>query len=123
MRARDIVAIIAKERRVEELSTRCRWLPAYVQNHMDDFAQHIYMLLLEKPDDMMSDLWESGAINCYIVKMMQTQMMRKSSFYQLYGRHEEREIELDVFDGTPIYGDETEEGTEGFAGDIPCSAE
>lgn len=74
--AREIVDILAREKRVETICENvCR------RRGLDDLAQLVYTYLLECPDALLSDLYENGQINFYIVRMVKNQYYRPRTRY------------------------------------------
>ena len=74
--AREIVEVLAREKRVEALCENvCR------RRGLDDLAQLIYVYLLECPDALLSDLYENGQINFYIVRMIKNQYYKPRTKY------------------------------------------
>ena len=74
--AREIVEVLARERRVETLCENvCK------RSGLDDLAQLVYMYLLDSPDALLSDLYENGQINFYIVRMIKNQYFKPRTKY------------------------------------------
>ena len=74
--AREIVEVLARERRVETLCENvCR------RRGLEDLAQLVYMYLLDSPDALLSDLYENGQINFYIVRMIKNQYFKPRTKY------------------------------------------
>lgn len=74
--AREIVEVLAREKRVEALCENvCR------RRGLDDLAQLVYMYLLDSPDALLSDLYENGQINFYIVRMIKNQYFKPRTKY------------------------------------------
>ena len=74
--AREIVEALAREKRVEALCENvCR------RRGLDDLAQLVYVYLLECPDALLSDLYENGQINFYIVRMIKNQYYKPRTKY------------------------------------------
>lgn len=74
--AREIVEVLAREKRVEALCENvCR------RRGLDDLVQLVYMYLLDSPDALLSDLYENGQINFYIVRMIKNQYFKPRTKY------------------------------------------
>lgn len=74
--SREIVEALAREKRVEALCENvCR------RRGLDDLAQLVYMYLLDSPDALLSDLYENGQINFYIVRMIKNQYFKPRTKY------------------------------------------
>ena len=74
--AREIVEVLARERRVETICENvCR------RRGLEDLAQLVYMYLLDSPDALLSDLYENGQINFYIVRMIKNQYFKPRTKY------------------------------------------
>lgn len=48
---------------------------------LEDLVQMVYLALLEYPEDKLTDLWESGAINFLIVRLVLFNLRSKTSRY------------------------------------------
>lgn len=47
----------------------------------DDLVQDIYVLLLEKDDELIIDLYEKGELGFYLLKIARNQLLSKNSPY------------------------------------------
>ena len=53
----------------------------------DDLVQDIYVLLLEKDDNLIIDLYNKGELGFYLLKIARNQLLSKNSpYYQKYIR-------------------------------------
>lgn len=80
MTKREIVGLLASERRVER----------YVQNtahahrlspDLQDLCQMVYVYLLDYDEDKIVDLWESGAIGYFVARIVLNQFRSSNSLY------------------------------------------
>ena len=76
----EIVARLGKERRVEEIIQRIAGVDCLTAD-LQDLAQMIYLILLEYDADKLADLWESGALNFLLVRLVQNNLRSKTSQY------------------------------------------
>lgn len=85
-RARKIIADMAAEHRIEVVVksiTHTNDLGADLQ----DLCQEVYAILLGYPPDKIVDLWESGCMPFFIVRIITNQLRSKTSrFYYTYKR-------------------------------------
>ena len=74
--AREIVEVLARDKRVETLCENiCK------RRGLNDLAQLVYVYLLECPDALLSDLYENGQIDFYIVRMIKNQYFKPRTRY------------------------------------------
>lgn len=77
----DVVDIIEREHLVEKIVFKL--LPSS-KNPFDcpeDLIQDIYLLLLQKNDDLMVNLYNKGEIGFYILRISRNQLLSKNSPY------------------------------------------
>lgn len=83
----DVVDIIEREHLVEKIVFKL--LPSS-KNPFDcpeDLIQDIYLLLLQKNDDLMVNLYNKGEIAYYLLRVVRNQLLSKNSpYYQKYIR-------------------------------------
>ena len=83
----DVVDIIAKEHLVEKIVNK---LLSSSKNPFDcpeDLIQEIYLLLLQKNDDLIVNLYNKDEIGFYLLKIARNQLLSKNSpYYQKYIR-------------------------------------
>lgn len=83
----DVVDIIEREHLVEKIVFKL--LPSS-KNPFDcpeDLIQDIYLLLLQKNDDLMVNLYNKGEIAYYLLRVARNQLLSKNSpYYQKYIR-------------------------------------
>ena len=77
----DVVDIIAKEHLVERIVTK---LLSSSKNPFDcpeDLIQDIYLLLLQKNDNLIVNLYNKGEIGFYLLKIVRNQLLSANSPY------------------------------------------
>lgn len=83
----EIINIIAREHLVERIVNK---LLSSSKNPFDcpeDLIQDIYLLLLQKDDDLIINLYNKGEIVFYLLKIARNQLLSKNSpYYQKYIR-------------------------------------
>ena len=83
----EVIDIIAREHLVERIVNK---LLSSSKNPFDcpeDLIQDIYLLLLQKDDDLVVNLYNKGEIGFYLLKIARNQLLSKNSpYYQKYIR-------------------------------------
>ena len=77
----EVVDIIAREHLVERIVNK---LLSSSKNPFDcpeDLIQEIYLLLLEKGDKLIVDLYERGELAYYLLRISRNQLLSKNSPY------------------------------------------
>ena len=77
----EVIDIIAKEHIVEKIVNK---LLSSSKNPFDcpeDLIQDIYLLLLQKDDDLIVNLYNKGEIGFYLLKIARNQLLSKNSPY------------------------------------------
>ena len=81
----EVVDIIAKEHLVDRIVNK---LLSSSKNPFDcpeDLIQDIYLLLLQKDDDLIVNLYNKGEIGYYLLRVVRNQLLSKnSSYYYTY---------------------------------------
>ena len=81
----EVINIIAKEHLVERIVNK---LLSSSKNPFDcpeDLIQDIYLLLLQKDDDLIVNLYNKGEIGFYLLRVVRNQLLSKnSSYYYTY---------------------------------------
>ena len=81
----EVIDIIAKEHLVERIVNK---LLSSSKNPFDcpeDLIQDIYLLLLQKDDDLIVNLYNKGEIGYYLLRVVRNQLLSKnSSYYYTY---------------------------------------
>ena len=83
----EVINIIAREHLVERIVNK---LLSSSKNPFDcpeDLIQEIYLLLLQKDDDLIVNLYNKDEIGFYLLKIVRNQLLSKNSpYYQKYIR-------------------------------------
>lgn len=83
----DVVDIIARDHLVERIVNK---LLSSSKNPFDcpeDLIQDLYLILLEKDDDLIVNLYDNGELAYYLLKIARNQLLSKNSpYYQKYIR-------------------------------------
>ena len=77
----EVIDIIAREHLVERIVNK---LLSSSKNPFDcpeDLIQDIYLLLLQKDDDLVVNLYNKGEIGFYLLKIARNQLLSKNSPY------------------------------------------
>ena len=77
----EVVDIIAREHLVERIVNK---LLSSSKNPFDcpeDLIQEIYLLLLQKNDDLIVNLYNKGEITYYLLRVVRNQLLSKNSPY------------------------------------------
>ena len=77
----DVLDIIAREHLVDRIVTK---LLSSSKNPFDcpeDLIQDIYLLLLQKDDDLIVNLYNKGELGYYLLKIARNQLLSKNSPY------------------------------------------
>lgn len=81
----EVINIIAREHLVERIVNK---LLSSSKNPFDcpeDLIQDIYLLLLQKNDDLIVNLYNKGEIGYYLLRVVRNQLLSKnSSYYYTY---------------------------------------
>lgn len=77
----EVINIISREHLVEKIIYKL--LPASKNRFdcPDDLVQDIYVLLLEKDDDLIIDLYNKGELGFYLLKIARNQLLSANSPY------------------------------------------
>ena len=91
----EIVDELSKSNTVEKIIYKL--LPAS-KNRFDcpeDLVQDVYVLLLEKDDKLIIDLYNKGELGFYLLKIARNQLLSKNSpYYQKYIRFQSNSDDL-----------------------------
>ena len=92
----DVLDIIAREHLVERVVNK---LLSSSKNPFDcpeDLIQDIYLLLLQKDDDLIINLYNKGEIGYYILKVVRNQLLSvNSKYYYTYIKFRANSDELE----------------------------
>ena len=99
----EVVDIIAKEHLVERIVNK---LLSSSKNPFDcpeDLIQEIYLLLLEKGDKLIVNLYERGELAYYLLRVARNQLLSKNSpYYQKYIRFQSNSDDITQATNIPI---------------------
>lgn len=91
----EVVDIISRDHLVEKIVYKL--LPAS-KNPFDcpeDLIQDVYLLLIEKSDKLIVDLYERGELAYYLLRVARNQLLSKNSpYYQKYIRFQSNSDDL-----------------------------
>ena len=77
----DVLDIIARDHLVDRIVTK---LLSSSKNPFDcpeDLIQDVYLLLLQKDDNLIVDLYERGELAYYLLRVVRNQLLSKNSPY------------------------------------------
>ena len=81
----EVVDIIAKEHLVERIVNKLLSSSKNPFDCSEDLIQDIYLLLLQKDDDLIVNLYNKGEIGFYLLRVVRNQLLSKnSSYYYTY---------------------------------------
>ena len=99
----DVVDIIAREHLVDRIVNK---LLSSSKNPFDcpeDLIQEIYLLLLQKNDDLIVNLYNKDEIGFYLLKIARNQLLSKNSpYYQKYIRFQSNSDDITQATNIPI---------------------
>ena len=99
----EIINIIAREHLVERIVNK---LLSSSRNPFDcpeDLIQDVYLLLLQKDDDLIVNLYNKDEIGYYILKVVRNQLLSKNSpYYQKYIRFQSHNDDITQAANIPI---------------------
>jgi DNA-directed RNA polymerase specialized sigma24 family protein len=94
MTAREIVGIIARERRVEQIVLRISGSDTLTAN-LQDLVQMLYLTLLEYDEDKLVTLYEEGSLRFFLVRIIKNQWHSNTSpFHYTYRKFQHQSQEL-----------------------------
>ena len=83
----DVLDIIAREHLVEKIVYKLLPCSKNPFDCPEDLIQDIYLLLLQKDDDLIVNLYNKDEIGFYLLKIARNQLLSKNSpYYQKYIR-------------------------------------
>ena len=99
----EVVDIIAREHLVERIVNK---LLSSSKNPFDcpeDLIQDIYLLLLQKDDDLIVNLYNKGELAYYLLKIARNQLLSKNSpYYTKYIRFQSNNDDISEAAHIPI---------------------
>lgn len=91
----EVVARIAREQRVEVMA--CNIAHSPLSQELKDLCQMVYETLLTYDEDKIVDLWESGAINFFIARVLVNQYRSpRSPYHNLIRKFSSKSEELPI---------------------------
>ena len=92
----DVLDIIAKEHLVEKIIFKLLPCSKNPFDCPEDLIQDVYLLLLEKDEDLIVNLYNKGEIGYYILKIAKNQLLSANSpYFYKYIKFREQSDELD----------------------------
>lgn len=91
--AAEIVEILAREHRVEDIVARLAKADPRTED-LKDLAQMVYISLLEMDARLLSDLFENGQENYYIVRVVRNQYTQHRAWYRQIRRFQDRTVPI-----------------------------
>lgn len=86
----DIINEIANNKVVEDIIFNI------THTYIDDLAQDTYLTLLEKEDNLITQLYKDNQLNYYITRIILNNIRSTTSpYYYTYLKNQEREINID----------------------------
>ena len=105
-RAKEIIATIAKEHRVEDMVHAIAHTDT-LAGELSDLCQETYCILLDYPPDKVAAIWDAGEMQYFLSKLITNQLHSKTSrFYYKYKRFQALSTGIDgkdFPDKTPTY--------------------
>ena len=99
----EVVDIIAREHLVERIVNKLLSSSKNPFDCSEDLIQDIYVLLLEKDDKLIIDLYNKGELGFYLLKIARNQLLSVNSpYYQKYIRFLAHSDEIDKAYTIPI---------------------
>ena len=99
----EVIDIIAKEHLVDRIVTK---LLSSSKNPFDcpeDLIQDLYLILLEKDDDLIVNLYDNGELAYYLLKIARNQLLSANSpYYQKYIRFQSHNDDITQATNIPI---------------------
>lgn len=92
----EVIDIIAKEHLVDRIVTKLLSSSKNPFDYPEDLIQDIYLLILQKDDDLIINLYEKGELGYYLLKIARNQLLSVNSpYYQKYIRFLAHSDEID----------------------------
>ena len=77
----DVLDIIAREHLVDRIVTKLLSSSKNPFDCTEDLIQDVYLLLLQKDDNLIVNLYNKGEIGFYLLKIVRNQLLSKNSPY------------------------------------------
>ena len=92
----EVIDIIAKEHLVERIVNKLLSSSKNPFDCSEDLIQEIYLLLLQKDDDLIVNLYNKDEIGFYLLKIARNQLLSKNSpYYTKYIKFRAQSDELE----------------------------
>lgn len=92
----EVINIIAKDHLVEKIVYKLLPCSKNPFDCPEDLIQDVYLLLLEKGDKLIVDLYERGELAYYLLRVVRNQLLSKNSpYYTKYIRFQSNSDELE----------------------------
>ena len=92
MSSEEIIGQLAKDKKIEELIKNISKTSDISQKHLDDLAQDTYVTLLEKPPELIVDLYDKEQLIYYIARILVNNIHSNlSPYYYRYIKPEKHE--------------------------------
>ena len=99
----EIINIIAKEHLVERIVNKLLSSSKNPFDCSEDLIQDIYLLLLQKDDDLIVNLYNKGELGYYLLKIAKNQLLSANSpYYQKYIRFQSNSDDITQAANIPI---------------------
>ena len=99
----EIINIIAKEHLVERIVNKLLSSSKNPFDCSEDLIQDIYLLLLQKDDNLIVNLYNKGELGFYLLKIARNQLLSKNSpYYQKYIRFQSHNDDITQATNIPI---------------------
>ena len=99
----DVLDIIAREHLVERVVNKLLSSSRNPFDYPEDLIQDVYLLLLQKDEDLIVNLYNKGELGYYILKVVRNQLLSvNSKYYYTYIKFGSHSDELDKAYTIPI---------------------
>ena len=99
----EVIDIIAREHLVERIVNKLLSSSKNPFDCSEDLIQDIYLLLLQKNDDLIVNLYNKGELAYYLLKIARNQLLSKNSpYYQKYIRFKSQSDDITQATNIPI---------------------
>lgn len=99
----DVLDIIAREHLVDRIVNKLLSSSKNPFDCPDDLVQEIYLLLLQKDEDLIVNLYNKGELGYYILKVARNQLLSTNSpYYQKYIRFQANSDDITQAANIPI---------------------
>lgn len=93
MNKNQIISQLANEKLVERVINK---IDSTIMANCPDLANDIYLSLMEKDNDTIVNLFETGQLAFFIIRMVKNNIFSVNSpYYRIYKKHENNKVALD----------------------------